>query len=121
MGRATVRQERVSEPRLILQLRHLIGPLPGDGRRNEKALAAVFDRVLEELLERQLAELGVQLDPGRDPSWHGDGAPPARGHRVLAREVVERPGGWRAPRGVQSMQLLAVPYEGVGVRADAVG
>src|SRR2546428_6499584 len=64
LGRATVRQEGVSEPRLVFQFRHLLRPLPRDRWRDQKAFASIADRALEQALERQPAEPGVQLDPG---------------------------------------------------------
>src|SRR4029078_4577475 len=60
-GRAALRQECVGEPGLVLQLRHLVRPLPGDGRGDEESLAAVFDRLLAHALERQLAQTEMQL------------------------------------------------------------
>ena len=103
--RAAARQERLGEAGLVLQLGDLRLPLPRDGRRDQEALAAVADRRLEELAERQLAELAVQLDPGRDAARHGDRIPAAHRHGRLAAEVVGRPRGRRAARGVQAVQL----------------
>src|SRR5206468_7025225 len=52
LWRVTVRQERVSEPGLAFQYRHLLGPLARDRRRDEEPFASVADRALEEPLER---------------------------------------------------------------------
>src|SRR5437879_2481146 len=107
--RASSRQERLGKTMLVLQLVDLGLPLPRDGRRDEEAVAAVADRLLEVLAERQLAELAVQLDPRRHAARHRDRVPAARWHGRLAAEVVGRPCGRRAPRGVQAVQLTPVP------------
>src|SRR5439155_2201427 len=78
--RASSRQERLGEAGLVLQLVNLRLPLTRDGRRDEKALATIADRLLEELAERQLAELAVQLDPRRDAARYGNGIPAAHRH-----------------------------------------
>ena len=120
LGRATVRQEVIGEAGLGLQLRNLFLPLPGDGRRDQEAIAAVADRALEQLLERQLAPALVHLHPRRNAAGHGDAVPAAHRHGLLAGEEFWRPGRGRAAGGVQAVQLAAVPEDGVGVRADAV-
>src|SRR5256885_12116381 len=61
--RVTVRQERISEAGLALQLRHLLRPLTGDGGRDEETFAAISNGALEETLEGQLAPFGVHLVP----------------------------------------------------------
>src|SRR5262249_14423461 len=57
--RTSFRHKGLRKTRLVLQLIALGLPLPRDGRRDEKTLAAVADRLLEELSKRQLAQLAV--------------------------------------------------------------
>ena len=114
------RHERLGEAGLVLEQRHLRRPLLRDRRRDQKAVAAIGDRGLEELLERKLAELGVQLGPRRHRPGHGHRIPAERGNSVAA-EVLWRPCRGRAAGCVQSVQSPAVPDDGEGVRADAVG
>ncbi len=109
-----------ANPGWTFEQRHLRRPLLGDGRRHQKAVAAVADRRLEQLLERQLAELGVQLDPRRHAPGTVTEFQPSAGTALPPKySGVQRRG--RAARGVQAVQLLAVPDDGEGVRADAVG
>src|SRR5438552_4164496 len=103
--RASSQQEHLSEAGLILQLINLRLPLTHDDRQDEKALATIADRLLEELAERQLAELAMQLDPRRDAARYDNDIPAAHQHDRLAAEVVERPRDGRASRGVQTVQL----------------
>ncbi len=119
-GRAPPGQERLGEPRLVLEQRHLGRPLLRDRRRHQKAVAAIGDRGLEQLLKRKLAELGVQLRPRRHRAGHGHRVPAERGNGVAA-EVLRRPGRGGAAGGVQPVQPPAVPDDGKSVRADAVG
>src|SRR2546426_9435473 len=101
LRRLAVRHECRGESGLALELRYLLRPLPGDGRRNEEAFAPIMDRAFEELLERQLAESFMQLHPSRDRAGHGGGVPAARRHRLLSAKIVERPARGRAARGVE--------------------
>src|SRR3989442_2808968 len=52
---------------------------------------------------------------------NSDGIPAARRHRFLAPEGLGRPAVRRAAGRIEAMQLPAVPDDGVGVGADAVG
>ncbi len=113
-------QERLGEAGMNLELGRLRRPLPGDGRGDEKALASIADRRLEQALEGQLAEFLMELDPGRNTARHAHRVPAAHRHPALLGEVFRRPGRGRAPRGVQAVQLFSVPDDRVGVRADAV-
>ncbi len=86
--RAAAGHEIFREAGLVLQLRDLLLPLLRNGRRDQEPLAAVADRALEELLERQLAELRMQLDPGLHAAGHGDAVPAPHRHRLLSLEVL---------------------------------
>src|SRR5205807_5998324 len=76
---------------------------------------------LKGLFEWQLAEFAMQLQPRRYAAGNGDGIPAARRHRFLAAEELGRPAGRGATGGIEAVQLPAVPDDGVGVGADAVG
>src|SRR4029453_5272804 len=89
--RASSRQERLGKAGLVLQLVDLGLPLPRDGRRDQEALAAVADRLLEVFAERQLTELAVKFDPRRYGARDSDRIPAALRHGRLAAEVVRRP------------------------------
>ncbi len=119
--RTATRHEGFGEAGLDFQLRHLRRPLPGNGRRDHESLASVADRRLEQFLEGQLAEFPVQLDPGGDAARHTHRIPAAHRHLAFLGEVLGRPCRGRTARGVEAVQLLAVPDDRVGVRADAVG
>src|SRR5262249_31817912 len=116
--RTSFRHKGLRKTRLVLQLIDLGLPLPRDGRRDEKTLAAVADRLLEEFSKRQLAELAVKLDPRRYCSWHGHRIPAALRYRRLAAEVIGRPRTRRASRGVQAVELSPVPDEYIAIRTD---
>ena len=120
-GCPAARHEGFGKPRLRFQLRHLLLPLAGDGGRDEEPFSSVPDCPLKELFERQLAELAMQLQPRRYAARNSDGIPAARRHRFLAAEELGRPAGRRAAGRIEAMQLPAVPDDGVGVGADAVG
>ena len=115
------RHEGFGEPGLRFQLGHLLLPLAGDGGRDEEPFSAVPDCPVKELFERQLAEFAMQLQPRRYAARNSDGIPAARRHRFLAAEELGRPAGRRAAGRIEAMQLPAVPDDGVGVGADAVG
>src|SRR5205807_1074078 len=104
--RAAVRHEGLGEPRLRLQLRHLLRPLAGDGGRDEKAFSPVADCSLKGLFECELAEFAMQLHPRRHAARNGDGIPAARRHRFLAAEELGRPAGRGATGGVEAVQLV---------------
>ncbi len=121
-GRATVRQERVSEPGLIPELGHLLFPLAGDRRRDQKPFAAVLDRALEQLLEGKSFRIALTARRQADTQ-------PGTRHRCSSRAAaspccpakysgVQRCG--RAAGSVEAVELLAVPDDGIGVGADAV-
>src|SRR4029078_2181197 len=87
----------------------------------EKTFTAVFDGALEKLLERHLSPALVHLDPRRNEAGPSDRIPAALRYGLLAGEGVRRPGRRRASGGVQAVQLLSIPDDGVGIGADAVG
>src|SRR5262245_21616189 len=90
--RASLRQKRVPESGKILQLIHLPLPLSRDGRRDEETFAAVADRRLEQFRKGQLAKFLMELDPRRHGTRHCNRVPAALWHRLLAPEIVVRPG-----------------------------
>src|SRR6185295_12777031 len=90
--RAPVRHEGLGEPGLVPELGDLLIPLPGDGRRDEEAIPAIPDCALEQLLEGQLAEPGMELGPCRYATRHADAVPAAYRHRLVAGEEIGAPG-----------------------------
>ena len=125
LGRAAAGHEGFGVAGLYVQFLGLDGPLAGDGGRDEEAVAAVADGGLEEFLERQLAEALRQHLPAGDAARDRDRVPAAGGHGlevgVGLGEVLGRPAFGRAARGVDAVELFAVPEDGEEVRADAVG
>ena len=87
-------------------------PLPRDGRRDQEAVArrsriAGSNRSANGSLPKRVDRSTQRRDRAR----HGDRVPAAQRHRRRAREAVGRPAGGRASRGVQAVQLLAVPHD----------
>ncbi len=118
--RAAVRREGLAIARLRQQLAHLLLPLPMHRRRHQIAVGGVPDRRLEQVRERQLAELVRQRAPGGDDARHRHRVPAAARHGVFSLEVTGRHPLRRPPRGVQSVQLAVRPDQRKTVAADPV-
>ena len=114
------RHEMRGEAGLLLQRVGATPPELADDRGDVEAARGVVDRRLEQGLEGQLAEALRQLGPGRDGARHGDALPATLRHAALSGEALGRPGSRRAARGVEPVQLLAVPEDAEGIGAETV-
>ena len=98
--RPAVGQEALGKARLRAQALGAQRPQGGDGGRDREAVARVVDRRLRQLRQRQPAKAPPQRDPARHGARHGDGVPALVGQAAQAGEVVRRPAGGGAARGV---------------------
>ena len=129
LGRAALGHEGLGVAGLRAQLIGGGGPLVRHHRRHGVAALGDLDGRLEQLLERQLAQLFMQRGPARHHARHRDRVPaalglhrqPVRADAMLALEVFDVPGGRGHAGGIQAMQLLAVPDDGETVAAQAAG
>ena len=112
-------QEALGKAGLAAQPLAAHGPQRGDDGRDRKAIPCIADGRRGHLGQRQLAEAARQLHPGRNGAGHGHRVPAGVGHGGAAGITVGRPGGRRAARGIEAVQLLAVPQDGEGIAADA--
>ncbi len=99
-----------------------LGALPGaccDGR-DEVALARVVDRVLEQILEGQLAQAFRQIRPDGNTTWNRDRVPTETGHFLSVSKSIVGPCSGRTSGAVQTDEFFAIPNDRKGVGADAV-
>ena len=124
LRRAAPGQEAFPEPRLRLQLGRACGPFLLDHGRHQVAALCDLGGRLHQRVKGQLAEALVQGHPGADGARHGDGVHAPARRLVLATialvEVLGRPALRCAAAGVEPVQLLAIPEDAEGVRAQAV-
>ena len=116
-GRASLGHESLGKAGLVLEHRGPFGPRRAHDRRHDKAVFGIADRGGQHGRQAEAAEFFRQFDPGADGTGDGHGVPAVFGDAVL--EILGRPGSGRAARGVQPVQLLAVPQDAEGVRAKA--
>src|SRR5690349_19852753 len=65
----------------------------------------------------------MEIAPRCGRAGHGDGhpAPVRHGGMTLSAQRIQVERAWGAPRAVETVQLPAIPDEGEGIRAYAIG
>ena len=123
LRRATVRHEGLRKARLLFQDRYRCCPLVLHDRRHHVAARRQFDRRLQQVDERQLAEALRQLDPAGDHPGHRHRVPAALRDLavVFPCEILRGPRGRRVTGSVEAVQLRAVPQDRERIAAEAAG
>ena len=118
-GSAATGQKALGKAGLVAQFLAAQLPQRGNRGRDRETVACIVDGGLGHLREGQLAEALGQRHPGRHGAGHGHGIPALFRNAAELGKVVGRPARRRAARGVEAVQLLAVPDDGKAVAADA--
>ena len=118
-GRTTIWHEGL-KAWMHVQFSSGVFPLACNHRADRETFSRVSDRIFEEILKRELAELARQLYPLRHYAWDSDGFPAAVRHGGHALETLGRPCCRGASRGVQPVYGLAIPQDSESVTTDAV-
>ena len=125
LGRTAPGQERGGKARQCAQLGRGRGPLLLHHHRHQVAALGDLDGRLHQVGKGQAAKALGQGAPGRHRPRHGDRVDAPLGWvgavgAVFALEVFGGPATGGRSAGVQAMELLAVPQNAEGIRAQAV-
>ena len=124
LRRPTAGKEDLCEAGLVLEAGHRAGPVRGDDGGDGEALLGVADGRGEDLGERELAVLRVELEPAVAGTRDAPGVRAVERDRAVGerRDLFGRERQRRASGGVQADDLLLgrIPEDGEEVAAEAV-